>query len=441
MNRLLVVLTLCFNAVCAASAQAVNASANVYQLTDEDMQIISKSQDFMRGETEQGEPLSFDFGPDIKLDDFANAGQYQKAQKEARELAGQIIDKLQKAPMFSADMKFDQDEQTPTPQPYKEHSTLVFASLSLGEQGLRDLLSMTSGLDDAVVVFRGIHRGESMTDALTRLQRMAAQHDPMPTVIINPDLFRSYNVTVVPTIVNVDTQDLPVAGDIAKPVARVAGISNPLWLNKAIERGETGDLGIKGPVLDISEVDLIELAKERVAEIDWEEKKKQAVERFWTKQNFNELPRAPKSRTREIDPSVMITRDISTPDGTVFAHAGDVINPLCDPKEVCKPGTRPFTQAVVVFDPLDKKQMELLAKKLPEIMQKPGVQRITYIATEFDKDKGWDSYKSVTDNFDAPVYLLTPDLITRFELEYVPSIITAQGKRFVVEELADRRAE
>ncbi|VDB02532.1 hypothetical protein [Klebsiella pneumoniae] len=35
--------------------------------------------------------------------------------------------------------------------------------------------------------------------------------------------------------------------------------------------------------------------------------------------------------------------------------------------------------------------MELLAKKLPEI--KLELQRITYIATEFDKDKGWDSYK------------------------------------------------
>ncbi|MHB4491971.1 hypothetical protein ACYB5X_25510 [Klebsiella pneumoniae] len=137
----------------------------------------------------------------------------------------------------------------------------------------------------------------------------------------------------------------------------------------------------------------------------------------------------------------MITSDISTPDGTVFAHAGDVINPLCDPKEVCKPGTRPFTQAVVVFDPLDKKQMELLAKKLPEIKQEPGVQRITYIATEFDKDKGWDSYKSVTDNFDAPVYLLTPDLITRFELEHTPSIITARGKKFVVRELAEEGGE
>ncbi|MBZ3672433.1 hypothetical protein JT305_10545 [Salmonella enterica subsp. enterica serovar Senftenberg] len=113
----------------------------------------------------------------------------------------------------------------------------------------------------------------------------------------------------------------------------------------------------------------------------------------------------------------MITSDISTPDGTVLLTRV-TINPLCDPKEVCKHGTRPFTQAVVVFDPLDKKQMELLAKKLPEIKLEPGVQRITYIATEFDKDKGWDSYKSVTDNFDAPVYLLTPDLITRFELEH-----------------------
>ncbi len=82
--------------------------------------------------------------------------------------------------------------------------------------------------------------------------------------------------------------------------------------------------------------------------------------------------------------------------------------------------------------------MELLAKKLPEIKLEPGVQRITYIATEFDKDKGWDSYKSVTDNFDAPVYLLTPDLITRFELEHTPSVITPEARSLLSANLLRR---
>ncbi len=115
-------------------------------------------------------------------------------------------------------------------------------------------------------------------------------------------------------------EDEPLPGEQPNVVAQVSGLSDPVWLAREVDNGEKGDLGVKGPVEKISEPDLIDVAKKRLANIDWEEKKKQAIERFWTKQNFNELPRAPKSRTREIDPSVMITSDISTPDGTVFSR-------------------------------------------------------------------------------------------------------------------------
>ncbi|WP_387489064.1 TrbC family F-type conjugative pilus assembly protein [Photorhabdus sp. RM96S] len=320
---------------------------------------------------------------------------------------------------------------------YTDHRILVFASLSLGDQGLDDVLTAVSGQPDAVVVFRGIPEGMNLGQGVKAIQALAAKKDPVPNIIINPTLFKTYKITAVPTIVMIEDEPLP--GEQPNVVAQVSGLSDPVWLTREVNNGEKGDLGVRGPIEKIGEPDLIDVAKKRLANIDWEDKKKQAVERFWTKQNFNELPRASKSRTREIDPSVMITSDISTADGTVFAHAGDVINPLCDPTEVCKPGTRPFTQAVVVFDPLDKKQMELLAKKLPEIKREPGVQRITYIATKLDK--GWDSYKSVTDNFDAPVYLLTPDLIARFELENTPSVITARGSKFLVRELAEESEE
>lgn len=425
MTKSLAALALCFSTLYAADALSGNGGAAVYKLTDEDMQIVSRSQDFIRGETEQGDPPPLEFN--INLADFTNAEQFQEAQQEAKELAEQIIGQRKKAPMLNADMKFEQDGQTPTPQPYKEHSTLVFASLSLGEQGLHDLLSMVSGMDEAVVVFRGIPRGESMTVALTRLQRIAAQHDPMPALIINPDLFRSYNVTAVPTIVSVDTHDLPIGGDVAKPVAKVAGISDPSWLNKAIERGEAGDLGIKGPVLDISEVDLIELAKERVAEIDWEEKQKAAIANFWHNQKFTTLERAPRQRMKIFDPSVQITQDIQAPDGTYIARQGDIINPL---------RIRAFTQAVIVFDPTDKEQVELVLEAVPALKENPNIGFISYIATQIDPIEGWKSYEKITDIVDEHVTLLTPDVAQRFELEYVPSVITSGGDVFHITELA-----
>ena len=65
------------------------------------------------------------------------------------------------------------------------------------------------------------------------------------------------------------------------------------------------------------------------------------------------------------------------------------------------------------------------------------MQRITFMPLPLIKDKGWDSYKSVSDQIDAPVYLLTPDLIARFELEYTPTVITAKNRMFIVHELVE----
>ena len=96
-------------------------------------------------------------------------------------------------------------------------------------------------------------------------------------------------------------------------------------------------------------------------------------------------------RTREVDPSVVVTKDIAAVDGSVFTRAGDVINPLCDPHMECQPGTRPFTQAVMVFDPQDKKQMALLAKELPKIRQEPGCRESPLLPLPLIKNKGWDS--------------------------------------------------
>ena len=77
---------------------------------------------------------------------------------------------------------------------------------------------------------------------------------------------------------------------------------------------------------------------------------------------------------------------------------------------------------------------KILKKEIPKIRKKPSVQRITYIATNFDREKGWDSYKEVSDLVDAPVYLLTPDLINRFNIERAPSVITAKNNRFLIQE-------
>lgn len=420
MTKLSVALTLSFS----LSALTAAVASPVYKLTDDDMDIISKSQVLLRGDPETGVAPAFD----IDLSEFMNKQNMESAQHEAKALADQVMEQRLEMPMLDTNMQpLEGGQGAPVPQPYADHSTLIFASLSLGKAGLKDLLSFASSFEDAVVVFRGIPRDESMTVALTRLQQLAAEHDPMPTLIINPDLFRSYGVTAVPTIVSVDKGNLPIGGDPAPAIAKVAGISDPDWLRTAIQDGDSGDLGTKGPTVAISEIDLIELAKERVLQIDWEEKQKAAVANYWNNQSFTRLPRAPKFRIRQFDPSIQITQDIQAPDGTYIAREGDVINPLA---------IRAFTQAVVVFDATDKQQVEMVLDAVPALKANPNIGFISYIATQIDPLRGWDAFQEITDTLDSHVTFLTPDVASRFELEFVPSVITSGGDVFNITELA-----
>lgn len=417
MSKSLVALIPSYKRVAAAVllATAGNAFSQNAILTEEDIALIEQGRSISKKalELDMSQPLQ------------------NRHMSEAQVEAKEFFKQLQSTDKTLKEMQRKQAEKGI----YTDHRMLVFASLSLGVQGLDDVLSAVSGQSDAVIVFRGIPEGMNLGQGVKAIQDLAAKKDPVPNIIINPQLFKSHNVTSVPTIIMLDGEQL--LGQQPNVVAQVSGLADPSWLAREVKSGEMGDLGVRGPVEEISEPDLIDVAKARLAKIDWVEKKKKAIERFWLKQNFNELPKAIKARTREVDPSVVVTKDIAAADGSVFARAGEVINPLCDLRMECQPGTRPFTQAVVVFDPQDKKQMALLAKALPKIRQEPGVQRITFIATALDKDKGWDSYKSVSDQIDSPVYLLTPDLISRFELEHTPTVITAKNRMFIVRELVE----
>src|SRR5699024_9955194 len=141
---------------------------------------------------------------------------------------------------------------------------------------------------------------------------------------------------------------------------------------------------------------------------------------------FVSLEPAFKSRTRRVDASVIATGDIQTSTGEFVARAGDRVNPL---------DTRAFTQAIVIFDATSKKQVEKVQKNIDEIRAKPGVQKVVYITTKLDAERGWDAYKDITEKFEAPVFVLTPDVRERFALEYVPSVITADSTHFIIDEL------
>ena len=313
------------------------------------------------------------------------------------------------------------------------NKVFVFASRSLGTDGLRQMLSSASSDNsNTTVVFRGIPKDMNLGVAMLDIQNLAREFDPVPNIIIDPTLFQKYKIHSVPTVVLVPNTGIGEAFDKSAPskapeLARVIGLSDGKWLTSQLEAGNTGNHGVRGPAKSISEPDFIEEAKRRMTLIDWDKKKDQAIKRFWHHQNFIDLPRATEDRIKMIDPAVRITADIKTPDGTVIAKKGEVINPL-DRKD--------FSQILVVFNPSDKKQIELLKQIVPSMKKQAGVNRVTYIITHLETaEDGWEAYAKLTKTLQAPAYLLTEDVRNRFAIENVPSIVTAKDRRFFVREI------
>lgn len=339
------------------------------------------------------------------------------------------------------------------------YQNLVFVSYSLGDSALKEILEIASIDQSVAVILRGIPEGMDVWAGMAQIQSLAAEFDPIPNIVLDPTLFERYQVTMVPTLVFVE-QSTPKEPNLTNEemdrrfnplnpayepptledsgskveeeqlglieVARVMGLSDPEWIKRQVRHGQTGNLGIKGPVLEIAERDLIEVMKERVMQVDWEEKKQQASKRYWANQKFIHLPTNEKESIRLVDASVTVTRDIVTSDGQFIAHAGDTVNPL---------SSRPFTQAIIVFNPTDKKQMHWIRDALPAIERNERVKKVVYIATQLETENGWDNYEAITDELDAHVFLLTPDVRDRFELLSTPSVITANETHFVIHEL------
>jgi conjugal transfer pilus assembly protein TraW len=324
------------------------------------------------------------------------------------------METLQAAP------KLQPTERMPNAQTDAGQKTFVlYASTSLGEAGLLDILEEAAGRDDVLVVFRGMRPGQKVQDFIRELHTLAKRFDEgnQPHIVIDPNRFRSAGVTVAPTLT------LEENGQV---LAKVQGVTGIGWLRSRTDGKVNGssqglDLGTQGPTRDIAEVDLIEEMQRRVARIDWAAKKREALAHFWERTTFHELPEAIEDRLRQIDLTVTAPRDLTAPDGTVIVQAGQRVNPL---------DKLPFTQRLVIFDTTRPAQVEL-AKRLGAAA---APRRVTYIATRVDRADGWGSLEKIETDLGAPVYLLTPDLRDRFRLEHVPAVVEAREKRFVIRE-------
>lgn len=294
----------------------------------------------------------------------------------------------------------------------------VFVSLSIGDAALREVLEETSGRADVIVVFRGIPEALSFADGIRAIQRLARDFDTPPTIVIDPARFRALGVAEVPAIaLHVDGNRIATARGITGIDAFLARVTS----------GKRGDMGRLGPVRPIAEPDLISVLEQRLLMRDFAPAKASAMKRYFGRVDFVPLPAAREPRRRSVDPAVIVTRDITDADGRVLVEAGRRINPL---------DLFPFGSRLIVFDATDRAQLEVARRAMREAESKAIL-----LTTRLDRDAGWEGLKRLEDEMRAPIYLLTPEVRERFQIQRTVSVVAAKGRAFEIRELPAIQAE
>lgn len=364
------------------------------------------------------------------------------AMQRAKILAGEV---LEQSRSYMNDMNVldeqAKDERSLSTAENQNHDaatrTYVFVSYSLKEKALKNILVWAGQHPQVTVVMRGVPPGMNLGQGIRRMQDLAVQCDPMPNIILDPTLFDAYAVKAVPTVVLTKNETPSCQGNdpdcshAPTMLAKVEGLDNDRWLKERVEHGSTGDLGQQGDIFAIEEPHLIQELQKRIQAKDWEAEKQAAMKRFWDKQNFVELPWAKETRTWTLDPSVLATSDILDADGRVLVKAGTMVNPL-------SVAPVPWSLALLVIDPLQKEQVTWAKNELAKLKNDNRYSQVMVLATRMNRTQGWDFYEQLQDELDHHIYLLMPDLKRRFNLQAVPSKVTADNARslFIIEEYA-----
>ncbi|TLX69909.1 conjugal transfer protein [Pseudomonas nicosulfuronedens] len=314
----------------------------------------------------------------------------------------------------------------PPPHPLGDgEKTLIFVSWSMGARAIEDILVAYDGVPGVGVVFRGIPEDVPMATAVARMQRLTKVTRSTTPILLDPLAFLRHGVFAVPSIGREDGEQ--------HQVAFATGSSSTSLLSQRVAQGKRGNLGSFGSTTEIIEPDLMAVAKSRIEQLDVGAMKQRAIARFWDKQPGFVLPTVEHSSIRPVDPSVIIPQDILGPDGRVVIKAGRM-NPL---------DVMPFGIKLVVIDPTSSWQVDLARR---EVATKDGLQVIVIAShipgsTSDVGPSGWELFNDVQDSIAAPLYLLQQDLAARYQVTAVPSVVTAEDKKFVVREISQSDAQ
>jgi conjugal transfer pilus assembly protein TraW len=305
------------------------------------------------------------------------------------------------------------------PLEHEPQRILIFASFSLPRPTLMKLLEEATA-PNVVLVLRGVPARSTVPQTIRRLRAMLPDATRVPQVILDPTLFRRFEVERVPTLVLE-------RGAGQRPI-HVRGAVTVAWLRRMASAVTDGaeHLGRRAEDYEIAEADLMQEMQQRLASIDWAARRKQAASRFWLRQKaaFVTLPEATGPRSFTVNPSVRVTADIHDAEGHRLVTAGDTFNPL---------QYVPLTKTVIVFQGTSPHQVTTAVRLAQSIRR--GGRGVILLTTDVDTDRGWDHLGELEHAFQGAVYLLPQGLVQRFHIERIPATVASRGHELVVSEV------
>ena len=181
-------------------------------------------------------------------------------------------------------------------------------------------------------------------------------------------------------------------------------------------RASGKDLGVHGKLYEIREEDMLSYVRRKAGEIDMRalrESMERKLEESYAKHSFVSLgvPSATEERVRYVDPSVNVRNPLYDHTGKVISPAG-VVNPL---------DHVPLSKSILVLrEDQVKRSLDETDKRgeKPILLLTDGdIRRASLLAGKM-------------------VYKASPFMLRKLQIEKVPSLVTQEGRKLRVEEIA-----
>lgn len=339
------------------------------------------------------------------------------------------------------------------PQEQQRNGIFVLVSASLGVEVLQTIFD-ESRLLGATVVFRGWPKNDFKQFA-TLVRTVVVIPDTLPqgkqaltgmhpaNVVLDPVLFEEVNVLTVPALIIREGENwlaVTGGGTVKRQLitlARSRPEYQPLlrWFERRtrgwLQGGKTteprpdlpkitatgyGATGTAGT--PVSEESLIAFMKRKVAGVNWEQKSEDMKRRV-SHQLQNgpglSLPSVKKARRFLVDPTVTLPDEVHDTEGRLLVESGTVVNPL---------DFIHLRKQYVVFNGTESGQVTMVQ----QLLEREGRHRVSVMITEGDVEV-------LSGQLEAPVFWASPQIVAKFQLVAVPSVVQQSGDQLQIDEV------